>query len=148
MKTTKELIIADITAKVEAKLASQKVELALTDDLTKLIAQNKNAVSEASRFIDNMQVTWQKLNSVIDDIDNMQSYIKSSPGAKNLLGFQNQEFNKILSQIDLQAKGLGLDAKSVKGYSEAKDLIKSNEKYMQKLEQSKIVGEKVLSELK
>jgi hypothetical protein len=27
MKTTKELIIADITAKVEAKLASQKVEL-------------------------------------------------------------------------------------------------------------------------
>ena len=28
MKTTKELIIADITAKVEAKLASQKVELA------------------------------------------------------------------------------------------------------------------------
>jgi hypothetical protein len=26
MKTTKELIIADITAKVEAKLASQKVE--------------------------------------------------------------------------------------------------------------------------
>ena len=148
MKTTKELIIADITAKVEAKLASQKVELALTDDLTKLIAQNKNAVSEASRFIDNMQVTWQKLNSVIDDIDNMQSYIKSSTGAKNLLGFQNQEFNKILSQIDLQAKSLGLDSKSVKGYLEAKDLIKLNEKYMKELEQSKIVGEKVLSQLK
>ena len=132
----------------KTELAKHEVNLALTDDLTKLIAQNKNAVSEASRFIDNMQVTWQKLNSVIDDIDNMQSYIKSSPGAKNLLGFQNQEFNKILSQIDLQAKGLGLDAKSVKGYSEAKDLIKSNEKYMQKLEHSKIVGEKVLSELK
>ena len=148
MKTTKELIIADITAKVEAKLASQKVELALTDDLTKLVANNKNAVSEASRFIDNMQVTWQKLNSVIDDIDNMQSYIKSSTGAKNLLGFQNQEFNKILSQIDLQAKSLGLDSKSVKGYLEAKDLIKLNEKYMKELEQSKIVGEKVLSQLK
>ena len=36
MKTTKELIIADITAKVEAKLASQNVELALIDDLIKL----------------------------------------------------------------------------------------------------------------
>jgi hypothetical protein len=35
MKTTKELIIADITAKVEAKLASQKVELSLVDDLIK-----------------------------------------------------------------------------------------------------------------
>jgi hypothetical protein len=148
MKTTKELIIADITAKVEAKLASQKVELALTDDLTKLVGNNKNAVSEASRFIDNIKVTYNKLYSVVDDIDNMQSYIKSVPGAKNLLGFQNQEFNKILSQIDLQAKSLGLDSKSVKGYLEAKDLIKLNEKYMKELEQSKLAGEKILSELK
>jgi hypothetical protein len=37
MKTTKELIIADITAKVEAKLASQKVNLSLVDDLIKKI---------------------------------------------------------------------------------------------------------------
>jgi hypothetical protein len=148
MKTTKELIIADITAKVEAKLASQKVELALTDDLTKLVGSNKNAVSEASRFIDNIKVTWNKLYSAVDDIDNMQSYIKSVPGAKNLLGFQNQEFNKILSQIDSQAKSLGLDSKSVKGYSEAKDLIKLNEKYMKELEQSKLAGEKILSQLK
>jgi hypothetical protein len=78
----------------------------------------------------------------------MQSYIKSVPGAKNLLGFQNQEFNKILSQIDSQAKSLGLDSKSVKGYSEAKDLIKLNEKYMKELEQSKLAGEKILSQLK
>jgi subtilase family serine protease len=148
MKTTKELIIADITAKVEAKLASQKVELALTDDLTKLVGSNKNAISEANRFVDNINVTYNKLYSVVDDIDNMQSYIKSVPGAKNLLGFQNQEFNKILSQIDSQAKSLGLDSKSVKGYSEAKDLIKLNEKYMKELEQSKLAGEKILSQLK
>ena len=148
MKTTKELIIADITAKVEAKLASQKVELSLTDDLTKLVGSNKNAVSEASRFIDNIEVVYNKLYSVVDDIDNMQSYIKSVPGAKNFLGFQNQEFNKILSQIDSQAKNLGLDSKSVKGYTEAKDLIKLNEKYMKELEQSKLAGEKILSELK
>jgi len=148
MKTTKELIIADITAKVEAKLASQKVELALTDDLTKLVGSNKNAISEANRFVDNINVTYNKLYSVVDDIDNMQSYIKSVPSAKNLLGFQNQEFNKILSQIDSQAKSLGLDSKSVKGYSEAKDLIKLNEKYMKELEQSKLAGEKILSQLK
>ena len=148
MKTTKELIIADITAKVEAKLASQKIELSLTDDLTKLVGSNKNAISEANRFVDNINVTYNKLYNVVDDIDNMQSYIKSVPGAKNLLGFQNQEFNKILSQIDSQAKSLGLDSKSVKGYSEAKDLIKLNEKYMKELEQSKLAGEKILSQLK
>ena len=132
----------------KTELAKHEVELALTDDLTKLVASNKNAVSEASRFIDNIKVTYNKLYSVVDDIDNMQSYIKSAPGAKNVLGFQNQEFNKILSQIDSQAKGLGLDSKSVKGYSEAKDLIKLNEKYMKELEQSKLAGEKILSELK
>ena len=33
MKTTKEQIIADITAKVEAKLASHKIELATLDEI-------------------------------------------------------------------------------------------------------------------
>jgi len=33
MKTTKELIIADITAKVEAKLASHKIELGTIQDV-------------------------------------------------------------------------------------------------------------------
>ena len=36
MKTTKELIIADITAKVEAKLASQKIELSLINELANI----------------------------------------------------------------------------------------------------------------
>jgi len=36
MKTTKELIIADITAKVEAKLASHIVELTIVDDVKSL----------------------------------------------------------------------------------------------------------------
>jgi len=35
MKTTKELIIEDITAKVEAKLASQNVKLNKVDDIIK-----------------------------------------------------------------------------------------------------------------
>ena len=44
MKTTKELIIADITAKVEAKLASQKVELGLIDDLNKALAESQEVL--------------------------------------------------------------------------------------------------------
>jgi hypothetical protein len=40
MKTTKELIIADITAKVEAKLASHKVELSLLDNLSNIMAES------------------------------------------------------------------------------------------------------------
>jgi hypothetical protein len=53
MKTTKELIIADITAKVEAKLASQKVELAIPDQLI--------AVIKNSKTLDNKFMELQKL---------------------------------------------------------------------------------------
>jgi hypothetical protein len=45
MKTTKELIIADITAKVEAKLASQKVELGTLQDIEKeMITANQGTI--------------------------------------------------------------------------------------------------------
>ena len=54
MKTTKELIIADITAKVEAKLASQKVELSLADDLIKFYKDNSAKSNKASLKVDNL----------------------------------------------------------------------------------------------
>ena len=58
MKTTKELIIADITAKVEAKLASQKVELAIPDQL---IAVIKNAKTLDNKFME-LQKLYVKYN--------------------------------------------------------------------------------------
>jgi hypothetical protein len=147
MKTSLE-IINKLSDKEAVKLDSQLVELGLIDDLNKLISTNKNAVSEANRFISNITITWNKLNSVLDDIDDMQSYVKSAPSAKNLLAYNNQEINKILTQMESQAKSLGLDAKSIKGYSEAKTTVEKNLTFIKDLEQSKTVGEKVLSQLK
>ena len=134
--------------KEETQLASHEVELALADNLMKLVNGNKTAISEASRYIDNVKVTWQKLNAVKDDIDDMRSYIKSIPSAKNALSFNNQELNKILSQIELQAKELGLDAKNVKGYLDAQKEIEKNNEFIKQLDFQKSIGEKVLSELK
>ena len=51
MKTTKELIIADITAKVEAKLASQKVELSLVDDIKSDVSANGKSADIARPLI-------------------------------------------------------------------------------------------------
>jgi hypothetical protein len=62
MKTTKELIIADITAKVEAKLSSQKVELGLIDDLNKALDESQEILSglkKDNQRIDEMQ-RWLK----------------------------------------------------------------------------------------
>jgi hypothetical protein len=134
--------------KEETKLASHEVELGLVEDLNKLVSTNKNAISEASRYIDNVKTTWQKLYSIKDEIDNMNSYIKSIPSAKNELGFNNQEINKILSKIELQSKDLGVDAKNVKGYLEAQKEIEKNNEYIKQLEQQKSIGEKILSELR
>lgn len=89
MKTTKELIIEDITAKVEAKLAKQNVNLASMEDLIKataeverwsmafnktnekLIADAKLAVTQADNFnkgIDNMQNWMAPLKKQFDDL--------------------------------------------------------------------------------
>jgi hypothetical protein len=134
--------------KEETNLSTHEVELGLVEDLNKLVSTNKNAISEASRYIDNVKTTWQKLYSIKDEIDNMNSYIKSIPSAKNELGFNNQEINKILSKIELQSKDLGVDAKNVKGYLEAQKEIEKNNEYIKQLEQQKSIGEKILSELK
>ena len=140
---SKNLIIA-----LNAIEKKHEVELGLIEDLTKLTGSNKNAISEATRFIDNITTTWNKLYSVIDDIDDMQSYVKSAPSAKNLLGYNNQEINKILNQMEVQAKDLGLDVKQIKGYSEAKTTVEKNTELMKKLDQSKAAGEKILADLK
>jgi hypothetical protein len=51
MKTTKELIIADITAKVEAKLASQKVELGYLQSVQKDAEANQKKYSDVFELI-------------------------------------------------------------------------------------------------
>jgi len=148
MKTTKELIIADITAKVEAKLASQKVELSLVDDLTKLNQNNTNYVSDATRLIDNVSSLFKVLYGIKDEIESMKIQLSNINGAKNSLGYNSQEINKIITQLQTQVKDLGLDIKSIKGYTSAIEIIKKNNSLMKELDQSKKVAEKILSELK
>jgi hypothetical protein len=148
MKTTKDLIIADITAKVEAKLASQKVELSLVDDLTKLNQNNTNYVSDATRLIDNVSSLFKVLYGIKDEIESMKIQLSNINGAKNSLGYNSQEINKIITQLQTQVKDLGLDIKSIKGYTSAIEIIKKNNSLMKELDQSKKVAEKILSELK
>ena len=111
MKTTKELIIADITAKVEAKLASQKVELAVIDDLKKGIA---NAKKEESNLYSDFKAT---LNGVI--IKAREIEIKYNVLLSNI--------NEPLFQSEKQAKELGLDFKATDFYKQAQSVIQAIE---------------------
>jgi DNA repair ATPase RecN len=105
MKTTKELIIADITAKVEAKLASQKVELSLVDDLNKVI-------SSYTKSNANYQIAFNELKQLDD------KFIALKTKAREFFAFDKKTYSeaqKVIANITKQAKDLGIDPNSIKG---------------------------------
>ena len=89
MKTTKELIIADITAKVEAKLASQKVELA--------------TVKEIDAKLKSIGLPFSEFSKVQANVVTVQS------GLRNLEKIINEDLQDAKT-IELKAKELGIDA--------------------------------------
>ena len=109
MKTIKELIIADITAKVEAKLASQKVELSLFEDYYKAVDA---LIEQADRA-----------NTIKNDA---KQIMKSS---LDKFGMAKSAFERAVRySIDIEKKvkelGIPLDSK----YGAAKDRMFTEEK--------------------
>jgi len=87
MKTTKELIIADITAKVEAKLANQKVELASLQGVIKLddaafklkdksLAVTQKVKESLSIAISNLGQTVSAFEKVIAEVNALEKSAK------------------------------------------------------------------------
>ena len=73
MKTTKELIIADITAKVEAKLAKielakHEVNLAITDKLKVELKKYVSLVSASGKNLDNFYTPIRQLEREIAEL--------------------------------------------------------------------------------
>jgi hypothetical protein len=89
MKTTKELIIADITAKVEAKLASQKVELA--------------TVKEIDAKLKSLGLPFSEFSKVKANVVTVQSALR------NLEKIINEDLQDAKT-IELKAKELGINA--------------------------------------
>jgi len=110
MKTTKELIIADITAKVEAKLASQKVELA---DLKSLENRLKD-IFVYERKLDVINPKLIELNKQKQDaVSQLKLILKSSL--------------ETLADFEAQAKELGLSPANVPAFKSLKnetDIVK------------------------
>jgi hypothetical protein len=95
MKTTKELIIADITAKVEAKLASQKVELSLVGELMDLDEFVNLKANQFEKTIDEILTLKTKAAKEKDDLLN-----------------PFESFESVLKEVEASYKELGLDWKS------------------------------------
>ena len=103
MKTTKEQIIADITAKVEAKLASHKVELATVKEIDSKL---------------------KSLSLPFSDISKAQSNVVSVQNSlRNLEKIINQDIQEA-KNIELKAKELGIDAGLSTSIKYAQDKLK------------------------
>jgi hypothetical protein len=121
MKTTKELIIADITAKVEAKLASQKVELSLVDDLKVSIGK----VSTLNANVNTMSNFAEKANKLfINALAQKEVILKNYNDNKKTSENLNKELNLLFKTINTQAKDLGININELTVY---KDFLKAKD---------------------
>ena len=112
MKTTKELIIADITAKVEAKLASQKVELGLIDEISKQLSiafNSQDVESEINNAVAKLQKALPIYKSIILKCDEALVKIKElgiTGGVDKKVVDQKNEANLSLKSIEFKISNL------------------------------------------
>ena len=95
MKTTKELIIADITAKVEAKLANQKVELSLGQDLMTAEENLKDALLSFGKVKDQYEKSKANFNSEADKAYKIALKYNSASNELGLKAIDNAFFKAI-----------------------------------------------------
>ena len=111
MKTTKELIIADITAKVEAKLASQKVELTAINDLTTLVNKSRSVEGEmVENYLDAKKFAQISINAAKNHLKNLESvYV-------------------LVNNIRTQGDALGVDVTKIQEWKRGADFLNGNTK--------------------
>ena len=120
--TTEKLVFEKLFKKEE--LASQKVELALTDDIKSEIqkykglkdnvdkAKNK-AQSGLIAYADNVRVAYQNAKNAVDMIGNLETKAKELglgdtgfEGYKKELSVKSAEYKKLFTSVDSLAKSL------------------------------------------
>ena len=123
MKTTKEQIIADITAKVEAKLASQKIELSVVTDFEKAYNEALDLQSKAEINIVNYNELAKSIQTVLNQAG--QKFLRA---------------NSIYQEIAQMSKELGVEPSSVlKNKKETISVaIKEIDGYNKKLTSNKV----------
>lgn len=91
----------------KTELASQKVELALVDDIDKYL-QKQNSVLKSS------DASWQEYQNYLTKAD---VPFKKMINSYNLLSDTVSEADSLINKINSLSKELGLNSKDVKGYS-------------------------------
>ncbi len=143
--------INDLEMKAEQQLSTirkiikkgERVELALVDDIEKIVKKFDNALAQAGRINNNMVELWNRINAVQDDYSALESNYQNSNGAKNELGFLMQQYEKLKTNYQNSAKELGVDT-NPSFIKKGDDEFKKAEKLFNKLETSQKAAKKFI----
>lgn len=103
----------------KTELKSEKIELALADDLKNIISDAKRIISlqeDGVKSGNRAEKEYKEVKKVISDAEGI------TRGAIRQAGNLKRDSDKIFNSIEKAAKELGLDANKIKGYSEAINL--------------------------
>ena len=103
----REKIEKEITDKVMTKLASEKVELGLVDDLNKKWASTTSGYGEVNNLV---RKANSKLNDMLKEYTNLESEAKTIDKKLKDLGITSSEFIEVARKIARDKKAI-LDTK-------------------------------------
>jgi len=104
----------------KVNLESQKVELALVDDLKELISDSKRIISlqeDGVKWGNRAEREYKEVKKVVNDAEGI------TRGAIRQAGNLKKESDKIFNKFEIASKDLGINPNSVSEYKEAIKLI-------------------------
>jgi len=146
----KEEEAADLLlSKITSILKGEKVELALSNDLKRFLDIANDSMKDTSRILNNSQKRSNKVESVIDDLQTLVKVDKIDIDKKlNLVKGLENYFKQVKGKIESSAKDLGVDPKSIKGFSEAEDLSKKSIKITENLKISSKAIDNIINKVR
>lgn len=98
------------------ELSTQKIELALVDDLTKIINKSEEIISVINKQSNDLSKSFREVKDLADDFDKINN--KRNTEIKNGKSTL-QEINSVIDKIQTQAKELGIQPKNIPNFSKA-----------------------------
>ena len=140
-----DLLLSKITSIVKG----EKVNLALSDDLKSFLNIANDAMKDTSRILNNSKQRGNNVEGVLNDLQALIKIDKTDVEEKlNLVKGLENYFKQVKGKIESAAKELGVDVKSIKGFSEAEDLAKKSIKITSDLETSSKAIDKIINKVK
>ena len=147
-KMSKEEIAEAKIEELKQLFSTEKIELGVIQEVSKILSDAPKRISEANRIQSNMQSLYTKLNNVLDDKKSLKTQLSNFESILNGVMFIIDEGGKLIDKIEIQSKELGIKTNEIKGYSELNKKILETKDLVKKLNTSEKAANNILRDLK